>query len=94
MLFTVDQRMFSERLVTDGDCHNVKVLPSTVAKKSSTGKDMVALNYEVLDGKYASGKIRFDNVVWDDNTTDKYYNSITRFNHHFGFSKRARNCSN
>lgn len=80
MLFTVDPKNVFGKTVDESGTYNVKVLPSTVAKKSSTGKDMVTLDYEVLDGKYAGGKIRFDNVVWDDSTTDKYYNSITRFN--------------
>lgn len=80
MLFSVDPSNVFGKTVDESGTYNVKVLPSTTTKKSSTGKDMVTLDYEVLDGKYAGGKIRFDNVVWDDSTTDKYYNSITRFN--------------
>lgn len=79
-LFTVDPNNVFGKTVDEAGTYNVKVADSSVYKESSTHKPMAVLNFEVLDGKYAGGQIRYDNVVWDDSTTEKYYQSITRFN--------------
>lgn len=41
---------------------------------------MLTLNYEVTDGKYVGGQIRFDNIVWTDDTPEKEAASVKRFN--------------
>lgn len=77
---TVDENNTYGKRVEEAGSYNVRVLPTSVAKTSSTGKEMLTLNYEVLDGKYAGGQIRFDNIVWDDTTPEKEESSIKRFN--------------
>lgn len=79
-LFTVDPNNIFGKTVDEAGIYNVAVLPSTELVTAKSGKAMVTMNFEVLDGKYAGGEIRYDNIVWDDSTTDKYYQSITRFN--------------
>lgn len=79
-LFTVDPKNVLGKTVDEAGIYNVKVSNSSKYKTSSTGKPMAVLDFEVVDGKYAGGKIRYDNIVWDDSTTEKMYQSITRFN--------------
>lgn len=66
--------------VEEAGTYNVRVLPSSQFKKNSNGNDMLTLNYEVLDGKYAGGQIRFDNISWTDDTPEKEEQSLKRFN--------------
>lgn len=77
---TVDENNTLGKRVEEAGSYNVRVLPTSELKMSSTGKEMLTLNYEVLDGKYAGGEIRYDNVVWDDTTKEKEEASIKRFN--------------
>ena len=79
-LFTVDPNNVFGKTIDEAGTYNVKVLPTSQLVTAKSGKQMVTLNFEVLDGKYAGGEIRYENVVWDDSTTEKYYQSITRFN--------------
>lgn len=79
-LFTVDPKNVLGKTVDEAGIYNVKVSNSSKYKTSSTGKPMAVLDFEVVDGKYAGGKIRYDNIVWDNSTTEKMYQSITRFN--------------
>lgn len=79
-LFTVDPNNVFGKMIDEAGTYNVKVLPTSQLVTAKSGKQMVTLNFEVLDGKYAGGEIRYENVVWDDSTTEKYYQSITRFN--------------
>lgn len=79
-LFSVDPQNVLGKTVDEAGTYNVKVSSSSQYKTSSTGKPMAVLDFEVADGKYAGGKIRYDNIVWDDSTTEKMYQSITRFN--------------
>lgn len=77
---TVDENNVLGRRVEEAGTYNVRLLPTSELKTSSTGKEMLVLNYEVLDGKYAGGTIRFDNVVYDDTTPEKEEQSLKRFN--------------
>lgn len=79
-LFTVNSNNVFGKTVEEAGIYNVKVLPSSELRNSNAGNPMVVLNYEVLDGKYAGGEIRFDNVVWQEGTQDKVSQSIRRFN--------------
>lgn len=79
-LFKVDSNNVFGKSVEEAGIYNVKVLPSSKLKNSNAGNPMVVLNYEVLDGKYAGGEIRFDNVVWQEGTPEKVDQSIKRFN--------------
>lgn len=78
-LFNVDSNnTFGGIFVEEAGHYNVKVLPSSkYSKTKTTGNEMLTLDYEVLDGKYAGGQIRFNNVVW---TPDNVELSIKRFN--------------
>ncbi|WGN89804.1 DUF669 domain-containing protein [Ligilactobacillus faecis] len=77
---TVDENNVLGRRVEEAGTYNVRLLPTSELKTSSTGKEMLVLNYEVLDGKYAGGTIKFDNVVYDDTTPEKEEQSLKRFN--------------
>lgn len=78
-LFNVDSNnTFGGIFVEEAGHYNVKVLPSSkYAKTKKTGNEMLTLDYEVLDGMYAGGQIRFNNVVWE---LDNIERSIKRFN--------------
>lgn len=77
---TVDENNVLGRRVEEAGSYNVRLLPTSELKTASTGKEMLVLDYEVLDGKYAGGTIRFDNVIYDDTTPEKEEQSIKRFN--------------
>ena len=79
-LFNVNSNNVFGKTVEEAGIYNVRVLPSTVLKTSKTQKPMVVMNYEVLDGKYAGGEIRYDNVVWQDGSQEDYNTSVKRFN--------------
>lgn len=79
-LFTVNSKNVFGKNVEEAGIYNVRVLPTTVLKTSSTNKPMVVMNYEVLDGKYAGGEIRYDNLVWQEDSQESFNNSIKRFN--------------
>lgn len=78
-LFNVNSNnTFGGIFVEEAGHYNVKVLPSSkYSKTKTTGNEMLTLDYEVLDGKYAGGQIRFNNVVW---TPDNVELSVKRFN--------------
>lgn len=79
-LFTVNSKNVFGKNVEEAGIYNVRVLPTTQLKTSNAGNAMVVMNYEVLDGKYAGGPIRYDNVVWQDGSQDERNLSIKRFN--------------
>ncbi|NMV51636.1 DUF669 domain-containing protein [Lactobacillus reuteri] len=79
-LFTVDSKNVFGKVVEEAGVYNVRVLPSTVLKKSRSGNAMVVMNYEVLDGKYAGGEIRYDNVTWIEGNQENVDKSVRRFN--------------
>lgn len=78
--FTVDENNVLGRQVEEAGTYNVRVLPTSEAKTAKTGKEMMVLNFEVIDGKYAGGQIRFNNIVWDETDEEKRENSARRFN--------------
>ncbi len=80
-LFTVDSNnTFSSNYIQEAGTYNVKVLPSTQLVQAKTGKPMVQINYEVLDGDYAGAEQRYDNLVWDDSAPEKIELSQRRLN--------------
>lgn len=78
--FTVNNQNVLGRQVEEAGTYNVRILPTSEARTSKTGKEMMVLNFEVIDGKYAGGQIRYDNVVWDETDQEKQETSIRRFN--------------
>ena len=78
--FTVDYNDVFGKAVEEAGSYNVKIADSSIAKKTKKGQDMAVLDYEVLDGKYAGAVIRYDNILWSDNTQETLKLSIKRFN--------------
>lgn len=80
VLFTADSKNVFGQTVEEAGTYNVVVAPSSQYTTSKqTGKPMAVFDYEVIDGKYAGGQIRFDNEVWDDSTQEKASQSAKRF---------------
>ncbi|MBS9336437.1 DUF669 domain-containing protein [Fructobacillus papyrifericola] len=77
---TVDNNNVSGQQVEEAGKYNVRILDSSEAKQTSTGKDMAVMNYEVTDGPYAGGQIRYDNIVWDETDEDSRKRSERNFN--------------
>lgn len=77
---TVDENNVLGKFVEEAGKYNVKILSSSKATTSSNGNDMLQLDYEVIDGTYAGGKVRFDNVTWVDDTEENLEKSVKRFN--------------
>lgn len=65
--------------VEEAGTYNVKIVKAVATRANSTGNEMLQLNYEVIDGKYAGGQVRFDNQVWNEATEDSYNKSVRRF---------------
>lgn len=77
---TVDSNNVLGTSVNESGKYNVRVLDTSEFKQTSTGKEMAVLNYEVLDGPYAGGQIRYDNVVWDESSPEAVQRSERSFN--------------
>lgn len=75
-LFTVDSKNVFGTGVAEAGTYNVKIV-KTMVQKSKNGNQYVSIDYQVLDGTYAGGQIRYQNVTW---STDDLENSIKRFN--------------
>ena len=81
MLFKVDHNNIMGVTVEEAGTYNVTVLPtSQVTQSKSSGNDMMVLNYEVADGKYKGGQIRYHYLVWNGDTPQSIDQSIRRFN--------------
>lgn len=78
--FTIDFSNTFGKTVEEAGSYNVKIADSSIAKKTKKGQEMAVLDYEVLDGKYAGAVIRYDNILWNDNTEETLKLSIKRFN--------------
>ncbi len=79
-LFKVDHNNLMGKMVEEAGQYNVRILPSSILKPTRSGKEMLVLNYEVEDGTYAGGLIRYDNVVWDDTDAERKQMSVKKFN--------------
>ena len=66
--------------VAEAGTYYVKIVKAVATHANSTGNEMLQLDYEVIDGKYAGGQVRYDNQVWNEATEESYNNSIRRFN--------------
>lgn len=78
--FTVDYNDVFGKAVEEAGSYNVKIADSSTAKTTKKGQEMAVLDYEVLDGKYAGAVIRYDNILWNDNTEETLKLSAKRFN--------------
>lgn len=77
-LFVTDSKNVFGKSVGEAGSYNVRILEDSEHKlTNNTFNDMAVLNYEVVDGKYAGGKILYNNIVWDKNDVEL---SAKRFN--------------
>ncbi|MBT1137680.1 DUF669 domain-containing protein [Lactiplantibacillus argentoratensis] len=80
-LFTVDSNNTFGQTVEEAGKYNVVIASSSqYTTTKEAGKPMAIFDYEVLDGPYKGGLIRFDNEVWDSTSEDKAKLSAKRFN--------------
>ncbi|WP_072557534.1 DUF669 domain-containing protein [Lactiplantibacillus plantarum] len=80
-LFTVDSSNTFGQTVEEAGKYNVAIASSSqYTTTKEAGKPMAIFDYEVLDGPYKGGLIRFDNEVWDSTSEDKAKLSAKRFN--------------
>lgn len=78
VLFTTDSTNVFGRFVEEAGSYNVVILPDSEYKLTNDQKkEMAVLNYEVIDGKYAGGKVLYHNIVWDNGDVEL---STKRFN--------------
>lgn len=79
-LFTVDSHNVFGIAVEEAGTYNVRIASSSqYTTTKDAGKPMAIFDYEVLDGKYKGGTIRFDNKVWDATSKEKQEISAKRF---------------
>jgi len=77
----VDSNNVLGQVVEESGKYNVRVSDtSTVTMTKKGDKEMAVLDFEVVDGQYAGGKIRFDNVVWDETSAEALERSKKSFN--------------
>ncbi|MDT2490783.1 DUF669 domain-containing protein [Enterococcus avium] len=78
VLFTTDSTNVFGKFVEEAGSYNVMILPDSEYKLTNDKtKEMAVLNYEVVDGKYAGGKVLYHNIVWDNGDIEL---STKRFN--------------
>lgn len=78
--FKTDENNVFGQSVQESGTYNVKILDSSEATTSSTGSEMAVFDYEVIDGDYQGGKVRYDNMVWKDETAEESERSTKNFN--------------
>lgn len=76
ILFTVNSNNVFGMGVAEAGTYNVKIARASL-NTSAKGNDYISMDYEVLDGKYKGGQIRYQNVTWD---TSDIEASTKRFN--------------
>lgn len=78
--FVVDSNNVLGQMVEESGKYNVRVSDTSTVTTAKTGKQMAVLDFEVLDGDYVGGKIRYDNVVWDETSAEAIDRSKKSFN--------------
>lgn len=78
--FVVDSNNVLGQMVEESGKYNVRVSDTSAVTMSKTNKQMAVLDFEVIDGDYAGGKIRYDNVVWDETSSEAIERSKKSFN--------------
>lgn len=78
--FVVDSNNVLGQMVEESGKYNVRVSDTSTVTTAKTGKQMAVLDFEVLDGDYVGGKIRYDNVVWDETSSEAIDRSKKSFN--------------
>lgn len=78
-LFKVDSNNVMGMGVQEAGSYNVKIVKAE-AGKANSGREKLTLDYQVLDGAYAGGEIRYQTMTWVDDDAEKLKQSIRRFN--------------
>lgn len=78
-LFTVDSNNILGASVQEAGRYNVKVVKADVGT-TGRGDDKMTVDYEVLDGKYKGGQVRYNVMTWLAEDNDKLEKTIKRFN--------------
>lgn len=77
-LFTVNSNNVFGQGVGEAGTYNVFVSAADV-HKSKAGNAYISADFQVLDGKYKGGEIRYQNITWDDSNrevSEKRFNTI------------------
>ena len=78
--FVVDSNNILGQMVEESGKYNVRISDTSTVTMAKTGKQMAVLDFEVQDGDYVGGKIRYDNVVWDETSSEAIDRSKKSFN--------------
>ncbi|WP_143462786.1 DUF669 domain-containing protein [Levilactobacillus enshiensis] len=78
-LFTTDSNNVMGMGVQEAGQYNAQIVKA-VADKASTGRETLTLDYQVLDGKYQGGEIRYQTMTWVKDDAEKLKQTIRRFN--------------
>jgi len=79
-LFTTDSNNVFGTGVQEAGSYNVKIVKAEAGKAKNSGRETLTLDYQVLDGKYQGGEIRYQTMTWIDDDSEKLKQSIRRFN--------------
>lgn len=80
-LFTVDHSNIMGATVEEAGIYNVLILnTSEYTQSKNTGNDMLALHYEVADGKYKGRQLPTHYLVWNADSEQHAKWSVRRFN--------------
>ncbi|WP_203663755.1 DUF669 domain-containing protein [Lacticaseibacillus sp. 53-4] len=77
-LFTVNSNNVFGAGVSEAGTYNVFVSAATV-HQSKAGNAYISADFQVLDGKYKGGEVRYQNITWDENNrevSEKRFNTI------------------
>lgn len=79
-LFTTDSENVFGTGVSEAGQYNAKIVKADAGKATSSGRETLTLDYQVLDGKYQGGEIRYQTMTWVKDDAEKLKQSIRRFN--------------
>ena len=79
-LFTTDSNNVFGTGVQEAGSYNAKIVKAEAGKANSTGRETLTLDYQVLDGKYQGGEIRYQTMTWVKDDAEKLKQTIRRFN--------------
>lgn len=77
--FTVNHENVFGKGIEEAGRYNVQITRAEKHKSPASGNEYITIDYEVLDGKYKGGQIRYQNMTWDDNDevmSEKRFNTL------------------
>lgn len=78
-LFTTDSNNVFGTGVQEAGSYNAKIVKAE-AGKARSGRETLTLDYQVLDGKYQGGEIRYQTLTWVEDDAEKLKQTVRRFN--------------